>query len=104
MPMEITRRVRRMLRVERGRGGDRGVGTGLNAASLSLRKEGLRSAQIEQAQAGQAGVLEQTPFEILPFEHIELRGGHFSAVGLQLPVQILAGAEQVVIAAIDAGD
>src|SRR5277367_7200345 len=54
--------------------------------------EGL--AQVEQTQTGQPRVLQQPSLQKLLFEHGQLLGGHFTAIGAKLVVQIAPGAKQ----------
>ena len=53
-----------------------------------------RLSQIEQAEARQAGGLEQLALQILLFEHGELRRGHFAAIGAELEIELAAGCEK----------
>jgi len=70
----------------------------------AANRTGSASAHIEQAQPGQAQLLQQNPFEVLLFQHRQLIGRHLAAIGPQLTIELAAGFEQLFLTLAAFGD
>jgi hypothetical protein len=55
-------------------------------AAQARGQQGNRSAHVEEAEAGELRFLQEIALQVLFFEHGELVGGHFAAVGAELAI------------------
>src|ERR1700730_2203872 len=65
------------------------------ARTRSIPNDIVSLTHVEQAEAGQSRLVQQTALQILAFQHCELLGRHLAAVGPKLRIELAAGGEEV---------